>query len=109
MENLTYDYTVDNVAVIDKDGFTDVIDIIYYTVTATHTDGRSASISDSFKINTDNLGYIPYNETTELTNDVVKSWLVRDIKHTYQETENKNELIRLIRSQSIPGSKVIAI
>ena len=78
-------------------------------MTATHSDGRTASVTDSYKLDLGNLGYNDFNETTKLTNEDVKQWLVRDMPGRLQETENKNELQRLIRSQTVPGSKNITL
>lgn len=109
MENLTYDYTVTNLTGVDKDGYTDVIETIFYTMTATHSDGRTAEVQDSYKIDLGNLGYNDFSETTTLTTEDVKQWLLRDMPGRLQETENKNELHRLIRSQPVPGSKTITL
>ncbi len=107
MENLTYDYTITNLTGIDKDGYIDVIETIFYTIITTHSDGRTASVTDSYKLDLGNLGYNGFYETSTLTTEDVKKWLVRAMPGRLQETENKNELQRLIRSQEVPGSKTI--
>jgi len=107
MENTIYDYDITSLTVVDKDGYTDVIEKIFYTVTATHSDGRTASIQDSYKMDLGNLGYNGFNSTSNLTNTIVKRWLIRALPGTTQEKENKAELERILRNQSAPGSRTI--
>ena len=106
--NITYSYTIKEVELIDKDGYTDVIESVNYTITALHDDGRSASTDDSYTFDLGNLGYTTFSDFDTLNANQIASWVERMVKTTVQDMENRKYLAKEVRSQTSPNKKIVS-
>ena len=106
--DLTFTYEIDNVYIrhsyvgAGSSVYSGVIEQIKYSITGTHSDGRSASVTNICTLPLGNTGYLGYTDYTDVTkSDLVKLVKV-DIEGTPQQIQNIADIEKAINSQVIP-------
>ena len=112
--DLTLSYTIENVYTRDSyvgagsSVYSKVIEQIKYTVTGTHSDGRTASVTDICTLPIQNTGYVGFTTFTSVT----KSDLIKLIKldlgvNSLQHYQNIADLFVLLASEPVEKSRVL--
>ena len=106
--DLTLSYAIENVYTRDSyvgagsSTYSKVIEQIKYTVTGTHSDGRTASVTDICTLPIQNTGYVGFTTFTSLTKSDLINLIKIDLGGTPQEIQNIADIEKAIRLQTIP-------
>ena len=113
--DLTLSYEIDNVYTRDSyvgagsSTYSKVIEQIKYTVTGTHSDGRTASVTDICTLPIQNTGYVGFTTFTSVTKSDLINLIKIDLGGTPQEIQNIADLEKAIRSQKIQSLSEVTI
>ena len=106
--DLTFTYEIDNVYTrhsyvgAGSSVYSGVIEQIKYSITGTHSDGRSASVTNICTLPLGNTGYLGFKDYSDVTeSDLIKLVKV-DIGGSPQEIQNIADIEKAIRLQTIP-------
>ena len=89
--------------------YSKVIEQIKYTVTGTHSDGRTATVTDVCTLSLQNTGYVGFTTFTSVTKSDLINLIRIDLGGTPQEIQNIADLEKAIRSQKIPSLSEVTI
>ena len=113
--DLTLSYAIDNVYTRDSyvgagsSIYSKVIEQIKYTVTGTHSDGRTATVTDICTLSLQNTGYVGFTTFTSVTKSDLINLIKIDLGGTPQEIQNIADLEKAIRSQKIQSLSEVTI
>ena len=114
--DLTFTYEIDNVYTRDSyvgagsSVYSKVIEQIKYTVTGTHSDGRTASVTDVCTISLQNTGYVGFTTFTSITKNDLINLIKLDLGvNSLQHYQNIADLEKAIRGQKIPSLSEVTI
>ena len=113
--DLTLSYEIDNVYTRDSyvgagsSIYSKVIEQIKYTVTGTHSDGRTATVTDICTLPIQNTGYVGFTTFTSVTKSDLINLIKIDLGGTPQEIQNIADLEKAIRSQKIQSLSEVTI
>ena len=113
--DLTLSYTIENVYTRDSyvgagsSIYSKVIEQIKYTVTGTHSDGRTASVTDVCTLSLQNIGYVGFTTFTSLTKSDLINLIKLDLGSSSQQTQNIADLEKAIRGQKISSLSEVTI
>ena len=114
--DLTLSYEIDNVYTRDSyvgagsSIYSKVIEQIKYTVTGTHSDGRTASVTDVCTISLQNTGYVGFTTFTSITKNDLIDLIKLDLGvNSLQHYQNIADLEKAIRGQKIPSLSEVTI
>ena len=113
--DLTFSYKIDNVYTRDSyvgagsSIYSDVIEQIKYTITGTHSDGRSASVTDICTLPLGNTGYLGYTDYTDVSKSNLAKLVELDIGGSQQQIQNIAEIEKAIRLQVNPALSEVNI
>ena len=113
--DLTLSYTIENVYTRDSYVgagsivYSKVIEQIKYTVTGTHSDGRTASVTDICTLPIQNTGYVGFTTFTSVTKSDLINLIKIDLGGTPQEIQNIADLEKGIRGQKIQSLTEVTI
>ena len=113
--DLTLSYAIENVYTRDSyvgagsSTYSKVIEQIKYTVTGTHSDGRTASVTDICTLPIQNTGYVGFTTFTSVTKSDLINLIKIDLGGTPQEIQNIADLEKAIRSQKIQSLSEVNI
>lgn len=119
---ITYNYTIDSAITIKNDqhtGLKNIIDIIHFTITATHEDGRVESIKSQIGLNfekeiisTDDNGNHTYGLVIDsenftpienVTQEMIKTWLLELLVNNDENGEPRNAMEELLAERFEPS------
>tara|TARA_Y100001935_G_C17303002_1_gene510491 strand:- start:1868 stop:2218 length:351 start_codon:yes stop_codon:yes gene_type:complete len=113
--DLTLSYNIDNVYARDSyvgagsSIYSKVIEQVKYTVTGTHSDGRTASVTDVCTLSIQNTGYVGFTTFTSVTKSDLINVIKFDLGNSSQHNQNIADLEKAIRGQKIPSLSEITI
>lgn len=113
--DLTLSYNIDNVYTRDSyvgagsSIYSKVIEQVKYTVTGTHSDGRTASVTDVCTLSIQNVGYVGFTTFTSITKSDLINVIKFDLGNSFQHNQNIADLEKAIRGQKIPYLSEITI
>ena len=113
--DLTLSYNIDNVYTRDSyvgagsSIYSKVIEQVKYTVTGTHSDGRTASVTDVCTLSIQNTGYVGFKTYTSITKSDLINVIKFDLGNSSQHNQNIADLEKAIRGQKIPSLSEITI
>ena len=113
--DLTLSYAIENVYTRDSyvgtgsSTYSKVIEQIKYTVTGTHSDGRTASVTDICTLPIQNTGYVGFTTFTSVTKNDLINLIKIDLGGTPQEIQNIADLEKGIRAKKIPSLSEVTI
>ena len=113
--DLTLSYNIDNVYTRDSyvgagsSIYSKVIEQVKYTVTGTHSDGRTASVTDVCTLSIQNTGYVGFTTYTSITKSDLINVIKFDLGNSSQHNQNIADLEKAIRGQKIPSLSEITI
>ena len=114
--DLTLSYAIENVYTRDSyvgagsSIYSKVIEQIKYTITGTHSDGRTASVTDVCTLSIQNTGYVGFTTFTSVTKNDLINLIKLDLGiNSLQYKENIADLEKAIRGQKIPSLSEVTI
>lgn len=113
--DLTLSYNIDNVYTRDSyvgagsSIYSKVIEQVKYTVTGTHSDGRTASVTDVCTLSIQNVGYVGFTTFTSVNKSDLINLIKFDLGNSSQHNQNIADLEKAIRGQKIPSLSEITI
>ena len=113
--DLTLSYAIENVYTRDSyvgagsSIYSNVIEQIKYTITGTHSDGRTASVTDVCTLPLQNTGYVGFTTFTSLTKSDLINLIKLDLGSSSQQTQNIADLEKAIRGQKIQSLSEVTI
>lgn len=113
--DLTLSYAIENVYTRDSyvgagsSTYSKVIEQIKYTITGTHSDGRTASVTDVCTLSLQNTGYVGFTTFTSLTKSDLINLIKLDLGSSSQQTQNIADLEKAIRGQKISSLSEVTI
>lgn len=125
---ITYNYTIDSAITIKNDqhtGLKNIIDIIHFTITATHEDGRVESIKSQIGLNfekeiisTDDNGNHTYGLVIDsenftpienVTQEMIKTWLLELLVNNDENGEPRNAMEELLAKRFEPSESAFGM
>lgn len=119
---ITYNYTIDSAITIKNDqhtGLNNIIDLIRFTITATHEDGRVESIKSQIGLNfekeiisTDDNGVNTYGlvidsenftPIEDVTQEMIKTWLLELLVNNDENGQPRNAMEELLAERFEPS------
>jgi CRISPR/Cas system CMR-associated protein Cmr5 small subunit len=99
---ITYNYKINSAITIQNEqttGLSGVIDMIRFTITATHEDGRVESINSEIGLSLDPENFTPIEEINE---EHIKTWLLELMTTKDKEGNIRNAMEELLAKRFMP-------
>jgi len=99
---ITYNYKIDSAVTIQNEqttGLSGVIDMIRFTITATHEDGRVESINSEIGLSFDSENFTPIEEVNQ---ELMKTWLLELITTEDEDGIIHNAMEELLAKRFMP-------